>query len=148
MFYEDMTETQRLEEKLFVIKLSQAGWDAETVSGILHGGVLINPEGNAFLERVDASLALEYYAEESILILAITEKATDSLIRLKIKYGSQFLKVVDWVVANQKILTSQSFARLLKDVYPLCHQILLIGEDNLMYEILQPRDFDNLQCGR
>jgi len=135
MYISDMNETQQTEEKVFVELLSQAHWDVQAVSDMLHAGISVHPEGYASLELEDTILVLNYYAEESSITLVISARASEKTVRLRFEYGNHLVELLDWLIKNQYILNVKSFAKLLKEVYMFCLRVFLIGDDGTYYLI-------------
>lgn len=138
MYFNDMSEKQQAEEELFVKELTCAGWDAKTVSKLLHSNMYVYPEGNASIELISTELVLEYYAEESVIILIIVSLKSKEFIRLKLYYGDNLDKVLRFIANCQEKLNLKSFPKLLKQIYKFCDRILLAKDDGTFYLIELP----------
>ena len=135
MMFEDMNERQHADEALFVELLQQSGWDVEPFASLLRDGVLVTPEGNASLEIEESSLTLEYYAENGEVVLIIALPDGSKIVRIKLIPRDGVEAVVRWVIKHQSSFTPTSFTGPLREIYPECNSIWMLGNDGSTYKI-------------
>ncbi len=107
--------------------LSAAGW---TVPAVADGA-----RGRASFTHGAGVLSLEYRDRDGSVALDVASPDHARVVRMQLAPGEHLDDVVRWSIRHQHALTPANLTIPLTELYGLCREVLLLGEDGEAYPI-------------
>jgi hypothetical protein len=127
----DISPERLAARRVFIDRLSDAGWDVEPQDELLDAGIDVEPEAEATFTGPVFDLRLEYHAEGFYVMLEMDQREGELGLTLRMHPAREIRDVLDRIVAVQDVLNADNMGDIVKSFVPLCDPLLLETDEGV-----------------